>query len=202
MPIKLNSSGGGSVTLNVPSTAIDYSLTLPVTTGIIPGLQLYRLNSAYAGSNATGSQNIFPYGVTLVSGKMYNFEAVYSLSKSAGVTSHTFALVFGGTATLNNISYAAFGGGSGTYNTVALSSNMLTSTQASATVFTGNQTNASNMIMARINGSVSVNSGGSFIPQYALSAAPGGAYSTGIGSYFAIYPIGDAGADVSVGSWS
>lgn len=33
MPVKLNSSGGGSVTLTTPSTATDYTATFPANTG-------------------------------------------------------------------------------------------------------------------------------------------------------------------------
>jgi len=35
MPVKLNSSGGGSVTLNPPTTATDYTLTVPGQAGTI-----------------------------------------------------------------------------------------------------------------------------------------------------------------------
>lgn len=35
MPLKLNSSGGGSVTLDVPSTASDFTVTLPLTSGTV-----------------------------------------------------------------------------------------------------------------------------------------------------------------------
>jgi hypothetical protein len=51
-------------------------------------------------------------------------------------------------------------------------------------------------------GTVSVNAGGTFIPQYTLSTAPGGAYTTAIGSYLSIWPIGAAGANTSVGTWA
>ena len=42
---------------------------------------------------------------------------------------------------------------------------------------------------------------GTFTPQYTLSAAPGGAYSTMANSYFLIYPIGSAGL-INVGTWA
>jgi hypothetical protein len=35
MPVKLNSAGGGSVTLTTPSTASTYTLTLPAATGTV-----------------------------------------------------------------------------------------------------------------------------------------------------------------------
>jgi hypothetical protein len=57
-------------------------------------------------------------------------------------------------------------------------------------------------ISARITGTVSVNVGGTFIPQYTLSAAPGGAYTTSAGSYFAIWPIGSSGSNTSIGTWA
>lgn len=47
-----------------------------------------------------------------------------------------------------------------------------------------------------------INAGGTFIPQYQLSAAPGGAYTTAIGSYFLIYPIGAAGNNTNIGTWA
>jgi hypothetical protein len=35
MPVKLNSTGGGSVTLTTPSTASDFTLTMPAATGSV-----------------------------------------------------------------------------------------------------------------------------------------------------------------------
>lgn len=35
MPVKLNSSGGGSVTFDVPSTASDFTATMPANTGTV-----------------------------------------------------------------------------------------------------------------------------------------------------------------------
>jgi hypothetical protein len=51
-------------------------------------------------------------------------------------------------------------------------------------------------------GTISVDVGGTFIPQYKLSAAPGGAYSTNVNSWFSIYPIGTSGSNTSVGEWA
>jgi hypothetical protein len=53
-----------------------------------------------------------------------------------------------------------------------------------------------------IKGTVSINAGGTFIPQYTLSAAPGGAYSTQPGGYVKISAIGAAGANTSIGNWA
>ena len=63
-------------------------------------------------------------------------------------------------------------------------------------------TTAAVFYKAIVKGTVSVNAGGTFLPQYSLSAAPGGAYTTAAGSYFKIAPLGAAGSNISNGTWS
>jgi hypothetical protein len=53
MPLKLNSSGGGSVTLDTPSTASTYTLTVPAITG----------TAVVTGSTGTVSQGMLASGV-------------------------------------------------------------------------------------------------------------------------------------------
>lgn len=172
--------------------------------GIVPGMQYYRLNSDFVGANVNTAQSVLGVGVELSSNTVYHFEAVYSLNKSAGTTAHTKGVSFGGTATLNNIAY----------QTLAMDSSVsyLASVDAAQTI-TWVQSAANSTVVAsstaaglywsvRISGTVSVSAGGTFIPQYTLSAAPGGAYSTSAGSYFLIYPIGVAGSNTSIGIWS
>lgn len=187
---------------------IEYSSPIftgtPVGTqrGIVPTQQYYRLDSALAGANATGAQSIFGVGATLSASTVYEFEAVVTLNKSAGTTSHTVAVGFGGTASLNSIVYtlithnAAYGYPGGA--TAAIDGN----NTASAFVFTSATTAASATFSLVIKGVVSINAGGTFIPQYTLSAAPGGAYSTIAGSFIRIAPIGASGANTSVGAWA
>jgi hypothetical protein len=174
------------------------------TRGIIPTEQFYSLNSGFAGANATGAQSIFGLsnGVTLAGSTQYEFEYIIALSKTAGTTSHTVSIGFGGTATLNNIIYQAVYDGGSTFNTLNTSTDSIIVNTASSTVITGAQTSATNTVYILTKGTVSVNSGGTFNPQYTLSAAPGGAYTTQVGSYMKIKPIGASGANVSVGTWS
>ncbi|CAB4134371.1 hypothetical protein UFOVP266_52 [uncultured Caudovirales phage] len=211
-----------SDTLASPATAgaIEYTSPViyatPVGTqrGVIPNSQFYRLNADYAGTNATGAQGVFGVGtggagigVTLSSSTVYAFETTVMLSKSAGVTSHTIGMGFGGTATVNNILYylsaqdqtaaGVVGTAGGTTTGVFLS---VVST-ASNTTFTQAIATAARFVPYTLKGTVSVNASGTFVPQYTLSAAPGGAYSTVAGSYFLIYPIGSAGV-INVGTWS
>lgn len=182
-----------------------YSTPQSTQRGVVPGAQFFRLNSDLAGANVNTAQSIFGVGVTLSSSTVYAFEAIVVLSKTAGTTSHTIGLGYGGAATVNNILYAAsLDGQLGAIPATDAAPqfaviNTTSNTQATSTAggTTAIQTKA-----FIIRGSVSVNAGGTFIPQYTCSAAPGGAYSTVAGSYFLIYPISASGANTSVGTWA
>jgi hypothetical protein len=168
--------------------------------GVVPGAQFFRLDSALAGANVNTVQNIFGVGVTLSASTVYAFEIVAVLSKTAGTTSHNFQIGFGGTATLNNIFWESLSGAFSTAATLS-ATNMAYATSAAATTI-GSGNTATLYAHLRVAGTVSVNAGGTFTPQYTLSAAPGGAYSTQAGSYVLIYPIGASGANVNVGTWA
>lgn len=170
--------------------------------GIIPGAQFFRLNSDLAGANVSTVQSVFNVSVTLSTSTVYAFEGVYLFSKIAGATSHTVGTGFGGSATLNNIGYSSQGTVSSTNPTTNANFGDLIATSATATATTAAVGSATAYAVLKVKGTVSINGGGTFTPQYILSAAPGGAYSTLAGSYFLIYPIGAAGANISVGAWA
>jgi hypothetical protein len=228
---QIGANGGDAVTLNGVQTLTNKTLTSPTITslalttassglleydgkvpyftpqglqrGVVPGMQYYRLNSTRVGANVNTAQSFLGVGVTLSSGTVYEFEAMIALSKSAGTTSNNFALLYGGTATLNNLGYFAQFKYNASFSSVPStdSFSVFSNTAASTTVLTGIAA-AAGAIALNIRGTVSVNAGGTFIPQYILSAAPGGAWTTAIGSYFLIYPIGEAGSNTSVGTWA
>jgi hypothetical protein len=171
--------------------------------GVLPGMQFFRLDSSLAGANVNTVQSIFGVGVTLSASTVYAFQALYPLSKTAGTTSHSIGLSFGGTATLNNIAYSNTGLFKSTGFTGVTAPDVLSYIQvATNTTVTAATTAASVQYITTIHGTVSVNAGGTFIPQYTLSAAPGGAYTTAAGAFFLIYPIGASGANVNVGTWA
>ena len=172
--------------------------------GLVPAEQFYRLNSDLAGANATGAQSVLGVGVTLVGSTVYQFEGDFYFLKTAGTTSHTMALGFGGTATLNNIYYSGvqISLGTSTWNYLDAGTSGFAFNTATLTA-TGTATTAAGIARTmRIRGTVSVNASGTFIPQYSLSAAPGGAYSTLTGSYFKISPLGASGSNTSIGTWA
>jgi hypothetical protein len=172
--------------------------------GVVPGMQYYRLNTSRAGSNATGAQSWLGVGVTLSSSTVYAFEGYFPMSKSAGTTAHGISASFGGTASINNIGYSVVSSSaSNSAFTTSIVQSIYYFQVATASTFTGVGLTVNNVIAhARLSGTVSVDAGGTFIPQYQLSAAPGGAYTTALGAYFLIYPVGASGANTSVGTWA
>ena len=175
-----------------------------LSAGRIEAWQYYRLNSGYAGSNVNTVQSIFGVGVTLVGSTTYEFEMAIGFAKAAGTTSHTVGIGFGGTATLNNIGYYVMSSQAGAATSILTAANTVNgfNTTASNTTISAAQTSATLFTHIIVKGTVSINAGGTLIPQYTLSAAPGGAYTTQIGSYIKIAPLAASGANVNVGSWA
>ncbi len=177
--------------------------TTPVSRGVSPSMMFYRLESNYVGSNVNTAQSVFGVGVTLESSTVYAFEYKCTITKSTGGTSHSLGVSFGGTATVNNILYTGTSGD----RTLALPTSSINPTVFAITntnniSITGTASTTTRSQWWFFSGTVSINAGGTFIPQYTLSTAPGGAYSTVAGSYFAIWPISASGANTSVGPWA
>lgn len=171
--------------------------------GVYPSMQYYRLTSARAGNTSTSAQSLLGFGVQLVGGFTYEFEGLYSLSRSTGSTSHTIAHSFVTSSSISSLGYYVnvTGGAALTVQTTLLGNSYLT-TNASMVVTSGH-TNLH--VIIQVKGVVSMNTTGTFIPNYTLSVSPGtgtgAAYSTNIGSYFKIWPIGSNATSSSIGTW-
>jgi hypothetical protein len=155
-----------------------------------PTMLTYRLNSDLVGANVNTAQNAFGVGVTLSSNTVYQFRIVIGLYKTVGGGTHTIGFGFGGSATINNIGYAFTANETtGQFPTLSVvqSASMVLTT--SNTTITATTSVASKSYSILIDGTVSVNAGGTFIPQYTLSAAPGGTYTTAASSYMTLTPI-------------
>lgn len=182
--------------------------TTPAGRGVSPSMMLYRLDSNLVGTTATTPQSMFGVGVTLQPSTVYSFQLIAAITKAAGTTSHTFSVGFaGGTATFNNFLansvisgiLAAPPAGNNASGGSAFAG--VTNSAASFAYLTG-ITSAIRTTYLQFFGTFSVANGGTFIPQYTLSANPGGAYTTLAGSSIAIWPIGAAGSNTSVGPWA
>lgn len=183
-------------------------------TGVASGTRIISLGTGTGGAgtyNLNNSQTVSSTaihsarGVNLSASTVYAFEAIYMLNRTAGAaSSHSIALGFGGTATINNIAYFVTSGASASgFNQVTNNTNFTTGaiTQTTATTVSPNYTgNVYEPIQIR--GTVSINAAGSFVPLQQTSSAPGtNGYSSAIGTYFYIYPIGASGSNLSIGNW-
>lgn len=197
--VQYNSAGGltGSSNLTFNGTYLSSN------TGLVPGELIYRLNTAYVGSTTTSAQSFLGVGVTVSTSTVYQFEAVFAISKSATASAHNIQVGFGGTATLNNIGYIWYGPQSSitsfndTTNGALYGGYIQTAT---ATTVAASSAAAVYKIFF-IKGTVSINAGGTLIPQYTTSVAIG-PYTTAIGSYFKLSPMSASGANTSIGTWA
>lgn len=168
--------------------------------GVVPGMQFYCLQTARTFATSTSVVSLFDVGVTLSSSTVYAFESLFVLQKT-NTTTAICNVGFGGTATVNNILYQTLSVfDPGTVPLVDSNNNMAV---INTTAMTGFTISASvGVVTAFMTGTVSVNAGGTFIPQYSQTAAGTGTTTHLAGSYFRIYPIGVSGSNISVGTWA
>ncbi len=202
--LKTGSGNTTALTLDASQNATFAGAVSGGTSFLIPNADVFRLNAGLVGANVNTAQAVLGVGITLAANTVYAFEIVCALTKTAGATSHTIGMSYGGTATLNNIQI------NGTYISAQVPSAPPTGGVATNAVIaaatnltlTSAITSTTNTWSGVFKGTVSINAGGTFIPQYTLSAAPGGAYTTVAGSYMIIYPIGTVGANTNIGGWA
>ena len=91
MPIKLNSTGGGSVTLDVPSTASNFTLTVPavtanlITTGDTGSISTTMIADSTVVSADLSQPLTFMSSQASTSGTAINFTGIPSWSKRINV---------------------------------------------------------------------------------------------------------------------
>lgn len=178
----------------------------PAGRGVSPSMMYYRLNADLLGVNSTADQAVYGVGITLQASTVYAFEGLWHVSKSSGSGSHIVRIGWGGTLSFNNFyvrgtgyrsGVAGTGEISGSDNTFYMRNSFIHLNLMGSSSVTVNQST-----YALFKGMISVNAGGTFIPQYSLTGAPGAAYSTIANSYISVWPIGAAGANTSVGPWA
>lgn len=201
--VDLGTVNGGKVydtdfksTDTVGTTAMTWNRMLDDSSSYL----FYRKNTATTLASSTAAQSWLGLtsGVTVAANTVYSFDGFFELTTS-GTTSHTEALLFGlTTATVTNITYHVLRTVNSTTATAPLNN---TFTAATSSVVTGAITTAQD-VCYRITGTVSFGTGGSFNPQIAFSAAPGGTSTVTLGAYFEMKPLGTTGGNVSNGTWS
>jgi hypothetical protein len=144
--------------------------------------------------------------ITLPANSGYLLEAVYMITNT-GTTTHTWAVLFAGTASLTALDFVARGR-SGitsqltlTADSSASQSNGAGALPSTALVMTAASTSTTENVLLTIHGTLRINAAGTFIPQVKLSAGTGGTEKMLRGSYIRLTPIG-ADTATNLGNWS
>lgn len=155
------------------------------------------------GSNVNTAQNIFDTvtngRITVTSATTYMFELWFYTVRSAGSNAHTTGISFGGTATFTSLTAECLWSGvlnaqtSTTITRTILLSAANTQIGPSSTITTENG-------WCKVTGIMRVNAGGTIIPQFTYSAAPGGAPTIKANSYMWLETLG-TNTNNSVGNW-
>jgi hypothetical protein len=166
-------------------------------------IELYKILSAddTGGTNVSTAQPWLPTtgSVAVLADTLYEFEGRLYLSRSAGTTSHTTGILFGGTATLTSIDLLAQAMTGDANANVAMNGVWLTA--ATIIVVKAASTSATEQVVIQVRGHVRINAAGTFIPQFQYSVAPGGAPTVKRGSFFRLRPLG-LGSATEQGTWA
>lgn len=164
--------------------------------------QVTTLTADRAGADVATAQNIFAGTedvLSLAASTTYEFEALYSVTRAVGTTSHTIASLFGGTATFTSIDYLAQVTNP-TGNALANVQQIMGNAAAAVTLTAPNIVGTESVIV-KLRGTMRINAAGTIIPQLQYSAAPGGAPTFKRNSFFRCWPIG-SDAVAAVGNWA
>jgi hypothetical protein len=153
------------------------------------------LSADVTGSNAITAQPLFSglTAITLAAATAYDFDMVAHITRAAGTTSHTTGISFGGTATLQatgGIEYLALA--SSVTGNVLGAGSAIRGESAANVVITAASTAATENLRIQVAGMVRTNGGGTFIPQFTYSAAPGGVPTIRRNSFIRLTPRGAA----------
>lgn len=202
-PIKMQSGTNLSTT---EAGAVEFDgkafYTTPVVgdRGVSPSVMHRVLLANATGSDVATAQPWFPTNgaVSVGASKAYRFEGSFSSVRSAGTTSHTTNILFGGSATITAIGYhvEVKEGDAATIS----DSDLIAIQTAASTNIKAASVSATENVVFQVWGTVWINAAGTFTPQFIYSAAPGGAPTIEIGTYFSLYPIGD-NAVTTIGTW-
>jgi hypothetical protein len=159
----------------------------------VPTTALLKALSAddTGGQNVNTAQPWFPTAgaVTLSANKTYRFRGRLRLSRAAGTTGHNTTIKFGGTATVSSIEGYTTANANDAIGTNS-NPDYNTFNSASGCIGKGTSTSATEQAGIYVDGIMRIGTGGTFIPQFQYSAAPGGAPTVKANTFFELFEIG------------
>jgi len=197
--------------------------TMDTTT--LPSEAVYRLGANYTPGASASPISLFGVGIPVAANTTYEIYMSFILSKTSGAVAHSLWLSLdAGAGTISNANYWVNG-----YYDVSTGTALLTGPTAAITAgATGSlfglissaastlttpsmaSTNTNNILQARIIGTITFTTAGTFTPKYLTSSSTtvatgvsaGGSYSTLAGSYIKIRALSTATtAAINVGGW-
>lgn len=178
-----------------------YATSVASARQVVNAEQISILTSNFTGQNVNTAQPIFSAAqdtITLAANTMYEAEGFYYITRVAGTTSHTTSVLFGGTAVAST-TLLLLRASNPSGNALSAVSQIV-GTFAGQTITAAN-TSATENIVVHIRGTIPVTTGGTLIPQFQYSAAPGGVPTVFTGTFFRVWPVG-ADTVATVGNWS
>jgi hypothetical protein len=164
------------------------------------------LAADYAGADSATAQKAFNAStagtVQLRGDTAYEFEMLLMITRAAGTTSHTTGILFAGTATLTSINYVAQV--SNPTGNILAAVSQIRGDAATEVVLTAANTSATENLAIKVRGVIRIANGGTLIPQFKYSSAPGGVPTVKANSFIKLVPLGDVDDDLAatVGVWS
>lgn len=181
-------SSNGNALVNFSAGTKDVFLDFPAQM-----FSLFTSNTAdFSGQNVNTAQPFFEAArdtFTLPSNMAFKLKGVIEMTRAAGTTSHTIDVLLGGTATISDISWQCTcrdGAASATTPIRPYCNHSHVATGMTVTV----AATTANSTSFLIDGMARIGAGGTLIPQFKYSAAPGGAPTIKKSSYFELTPIG------------
>lgn len=171
---------------------------------------MMALSADYTLTSSASAQKIFNSStngqITLPASSSYLLEMELMLTNT-GTTSHTWALLFAGTATITALDYQVRGR-SGITSLLTLTADSSASQQTgagslptTALIATAASTSATENVLLSVRGVVRINAAGTLIPQIKASVDPVGTEKILRGSFIRLTPFGSDTA-TNLGNWS
>lgn len=175
--------------IDVDNLYLSYG-TEVITTWKDDSTLLSMLDADFTGTNVDTAQPWFSSGQDSfnLSPGTYEVDGFLSTTRAAGTTSHTTSILYGGGASISSIDlwYEA----SNPTGVALTAVSRIRANGGGALAVTAANVSATEEIQVRVSGVLRISSGGTFIPQFQYSVAPGGAPTIKKNTFFRLTRIG------------
>ena len=191
--IEANILGNSNSATQLQTSRTIAGVTFNGTSNIWP-FYFYKTGNNIVGANSTANQSLYGKGINLLGNSAYLIEGYASLYKTAGVTSSfmNFKLGAANGLTIVNLDIAVENRFGATLTAVEPVDQLgeITALDTNLALHAASTTAAvANLFLFK--GTIRTNAAGTLVPEYALSAAPGGAWTAYAGNWFKVTYLGD-----------